>query len=106
MDKINRNKLDPITMYPVQKIKAMLLREEMPIPPRDDNDVEDGEDLGEETEEELKERLIKVDNLGMEKLGTVDTCDSEHSFLSSLYIPPPQFCSWLHEQLLSMYYKH
>ncbi len=55
MDKINKNKLDPITMYPILKIKLMLEREEMAVPKiNDENDLED------ETEEQYNARLINV----------------------------------------------
>ncbi len=55
VDKINKNKLDPITMYPILKIKLMLEREEMAVPKiNDENDLED------ETEEQYNARLINV----------------------------------------------
>lgn len=60
VDKINKNKLDPVTIYGTPQIGAMLTREEIPIPPREENEEEDGEDQEEETEDELRERLIKV----------------------------------------------
>jgi len=60
VDKINKKKLDPITMYPTLKIKLMLEREEMEIPKiNDDNDPGDDE----ETEEAYRDRLIKVNSL-------------------------------------------
>ncbi len=37
---INRNKLDPITMYATSKIELMLTREEMTVPDKDDSDVQ------------------------------------------------------------------
>lgn len=58
VDKINKNKLDPVTMYETDKILLILTREELEFPPRDANEEEEeGED---ETEEERRERLIKV----------------------------------------------
>ena len=57
MDKINKKKLDPITMYPIFKIKLMLEREEMKVPKiSDENDPGDDE----ETEEDYNARLIRV----------------------------------------------
>ncbi len=41
MDLINKNKLDPITMYETIKIEVMLTREEMAVPDKDDDDDDD-----------------------------------------------------------------
>ena len=41
MHLINRNKLDPISMYSTMKIKVMLTREEMAVPDYDDDDDDD-----------------------------------------------------------------
>ncbi len=41
MDLINKNKLDPITMYTTIKIELMLTREEMAVPDKEDDDEED-----------------------------------------------------------------
>ncbi len=38
MHLINRNKLDPISMYSTIKIELMLTREEMAVPNKDDDD--------------------------------------------------------------------
>ncbi len=38
VDLINKNKLDPITMYTTMKIELMLTREEMDLPDKDDDD--------------------------------------------------------------------
>ena len=48
---INKNGLDPVTIYELGQIKAMLLREEMEVP-----DQEDDED-----EEQYREKRIEVD---------------------------------------------
>ena len=58
VDKINKNKLDPITIYETHKVKLILYREEMAVPERNENDLE--EEMEEETDEEYRERLIKV----------------------------------------------
>ena len=50
MDLINKNKLDPVTMYPTYKITVMLTREEMAVPDRDDDDED----------EDYREKLIQV----------------------------------------------
>ena len=57
MDKINKNKLDPITMYPIDKIALMLKREEMNVPEKDDENVGGQE---QETDEQYQDRLIEV----------------------------------------------
>ena len=57
MDKINRNGMDPITMYPLDKIELMLTREDMAVPQRNRNAEEEEED-----EKEFLERLIQVSN--------------------------------------------
>ena len=41
MDLINKNKLDPISMYTTKKIEVMLTREEMALPDKDDEDDDD-----------------------------------------------------------------
>lgn len=54
VDKINKAKLDPITIYETLKIKVMLTREEMDVPEKEEEDgVEEDEDV-------YRERLIKV----------------------------------------------
>ena len=53
VDKINKAKLDPITIYETVKIKLMLTRDGLQVP---DKDV-DGE---EEDYDTYRERLIKV----------------------------------------------
>ena len=53
VDKINKAKLDPITIYETIKIKLMLSRDGLEVP---DKDV-DGE---EEDEDTYRERLVKV----------------------------------------------
>ena len=61
VDKINRNRLDPITIYATDKIKIMLSREELKVPTiNEGNDDDEDEDGEEETEEQFRERLIKV----------------------------------------------
>lgn len=55
MSKINKNKLDPITIYETNKIELILTREELALPERDDEDDDE-----EETPEAYKERLIQV----------------------------------------------
>ena len=62
MDKINKNRLDPVTMYATDKILLILTREELEFPPRNANDEDDvdEEEEGEETDEERRDRLIKV----------------------------------------------
>ena len=61
MDKINKNRLDPVTMYATDKILLILTREELEFPPRNANDDdEEEEEDGEETDEERRDRLIKV----------------------------------------------
>lgn len=57
MDKINKNHLDPVIMYPTAKIQLMLRREELVVPELNDN-AEEGEK--EEEEEQYSERLIQV----------------------------------------------
>lgn len=59
MDKINKNRLDPVTMYATDKILLILTREELEFPPRHANE-EDEEEEEEETDEERRDRLIKV----------------------------------------------
>lgn len=54
VDKINKAKLDPITIYETPKIKLILQREEMDVPEKEE------EDGAEEDEEDYRERLIKV----------------------------------------------
>ena len=48
--KINQGHLDPVTMHETEKVKVILLREELAVPERE----------GEEEEEDYRERLIKV----------------------------------------------
>lgn len=61
MDKINKNKLDPVTIYATNKVTFMLAREELDVPARrEGNEDENGDEQAEETEEEYRERLIKV----------------------------------------------
>ena len=55
VDKINKNKLDPVTMYKTDKILLILTREELEFPEKEDDDEE-----GEETEEEKRKRMIEV----------------------------------------------
>ena len=50
MELINRNNLDPVTVYTTLKITTMLSREEMAVPARDD-----GED-----DKDYREKLIQV----------------------------------------------
>ena len=57
VDKINKKKLDPITMYTTDKIKLMLTREEMKVPEQNEDKNADDDD---ETDEEFRTRLIKV----------------------------------------------
>ena len=53
MDKINKAKLDPITIYETRKIQVMLTRDGLEVPEK--------EDAAEEEEEATyRERLIKV----------------------------------------------
>jgi len=54
VDKINKAKLDPITIYETAKIKLILTREEMEVPEKEE------EDGVEEEEDDYRERLIKV----------------------------------------------
>ena len=54
VDKINKAKLDPITIYETIKIKLMLSRDALEVPDKEDVDGE------EEDEDTYKERLIKV----------------------------------------------
>lgn len=54
VDKINKEKLDPITIYETEKIQLILRREEMDVP---DKEEEDGV---EEDADAYRERLIKV----------------------------------------------
>ena len=54
VDKINKAKLDPITIYETLKIKLILSREEMDVPEKEE------EDGVEEDEADYRERLIKV----------------------------------------------
>lgn len=64
VDKINKNKLDPITIYSTLKISVMLTREEMKVPIKnEDNDAEDDGEEQEETDEAFRERLIKVSSI-------------------------------------------
>ena len=59
VDKINKKKLDPVTIYETPKVELILTREEMAVPERNnENDLE--EEVVEETDEEYRERLIKV----------------------------------------------
>ena len=44
VDKINRAKLDPITMYETVKTKMMLSREEWEVPDKEDMDGEEDDD--------------------------------------------------------------
>jgi len=53
VDKINKAKLDPITIYETAKIKLILTREEMDVPEKEE------EDGVEEDEDAYRERLIK-----------------------------------------------
>ena len=54
MDKINKAKLDPITIYETHKIQVMLTRDGLEVPEKEDA-------AGEEEEEATyRERLIKV----------------------------------------------
>ncbi len=52
MDKINKNKLDPITIYDTNQIKAMLRREELKVPVQNED----------ENREQFREILIQVCN--------------------------------------------
>ena len=45
MYKINKSKLDPVTLYPTEKIAVMLQREELAVP--DKNDFDDDEQYSE-----------------------------------------------------------
>ena len=56
VDKINKNHLDPVTIYPIKKVELMLIREEMELPERND-------DAEEEDEEDYNERLIQVNKM-------------------------------------------
>ena len=54
VDKINKAKLDPITIYETRKIQVMLTRDGLEVPEKEDA-------AGEEEEEATyRERLIKV----------------------------------------------
>jgi hypothetical protein len=55
VDKINKNKLDPVTIYATEKIHFILIREELDFPPHE----------GEEQEETYRERMIKVSSIVM-----------------------------------------
>ena len=59
VDKINKNRLDPVTIYETEKIRLILTREELELPPRHGNEEEE-EVEEEETEQQLRERLIEV----------------------------------------------
>ena len=50
VDKINKARLDPISLYEVYSLEAMLVREDQPLLERNDDDGED----------EYKKKLIKV----------------------------------------------
>ena len=54
VDKINKAKLDPITIYETVKIKLMLSRDGLEVPDKEDADGE------EEDDDTYRERLIKV----------------------------------------------
>ena len=51
MSKINQGGLDPTSMYETDKVKLILMQEELEVPEREEE---------EEEEEEYRERLIKV----------------------------------------------
>lgn len=51
--KINQRNLDPVTLYETEQVKAIMRREELAIPEKE----------AEETEEQYRERLIKVRKL-------------------------------------------
>ena len=72
MDKINKNKLDPINMYSLQQIKRILEREEVKVPKINDEDVGDEQ----ESEEQYTARLIEVSLwLMLYCTNTGTTCD-------------------------------
>ena len=50
MNIINKNGLDPVTIYELGPIKAMLAREEMAVPEQEDD----------EEDQQYRERLIQV----------------------------------------------
>lgn len=62
VDKINKAKLDPITIYETVKIALILTREEMDVPGKEE------EDGVEEDEADYRERLIKVGATPLPKL--------------------------------------
>lgn len=51
VNKINKEKLDPVTMYETNIIRVMLSREELAVPEKEDDD---------EADEDYRERLIDV----------------------------------------------
>ena len=53
MNIINKNGLDPITVYDLGPIKAMLTREEMQVPEQEDD----------EDDQQYRDRLIQVWNI-------------------------------------------
>ena len=55
VDKINKAKLDPVTIYETDKIKLILTRDGLEVPEKEDADRE------EEDDGTYRERLIKVD---------------------------------------------
>ena len=54
MDKINKAKLDPVTIYETDKIKLILTRDGLEVPEKEDADGEEEDDGA------YRERLIKV----------------------------------------------
>ena len=50
VDKINKNKLDPVTIYETAQIQRMLERNELPVPEKEDDDTDD----------QYRQRLIEV----------------------------------------------
>ncbi len=58
VDKINKNKLDPITIYNTNQIKVMLSREELKVPVQNEDENREQD----QTDEQFREILIQVCN--------------------------------------------